>query len=633
MTDSLVEEAIVPRALDPSHFFVASEHALRFEHAVPDRCAWELFRGHLLDRGQTRQERDFTAWHVFLDDADDALLSVKYDAAERRLYVVRSLRVFGQEVFEESGVIDSRPAKKWQRELVGSVDLKLVPNVEWLQRFVELCLFRAVIGPSRLPITSLESPLPQFSLGQLFYLPGDEPVGPGDPLGLLRCLSSDHSTLERAKTLEFVLRAMTLRDIPALVSLFLSCWQAQPTWMDFLEQQRALFNHVALSPYTVFVENWLSFLMALAPHHFPIQDVLSYILRQLVRHLTAFDLTTFHNRGANYPDALFLDAALRCYLELLEAQPPGAISTLDRRALRQACLMRKQLEGLPVPRQPTSPGENLRVLPPPFAPVPEKELLDPQARAKRLFEGQPAEALLTPATRELLLASLADLDEPRELRELGMAVFLDRPFGVFKQPGEVDRTPLLSYEAFSRDIARRRLKELARWGLLSESRLGELTVQLENLPVAGIPAMELTGRPRPGVVALEDAVQAAADFVFLSTTRSSWDRLCDMDPLWRPEVTLLSASLAQCVLLIRTPRTRQSTSSPTPFLTAYDRQMQPRVEYYRVPATDNRYQELAGIEILHAELEEHRYDEQGCEVAPDRRPTWKPYLLRVVLSG
>jgi hypothetical protein len=521
MTDSLVEEAIVPRALDPAHFFVEREHALRFEHAVPERCAWELFRSHLLDRGQTRQERDFTSWHVFFDQADEPLLSVKFDAAASRLYVVRSLRVFGQEVFEESGVIDSRPAKKWQRELVGSVDLKLVPNAKWLLRLVELCLFRAVIGTSRLPITSLESPLPQFALGQLFYLPNNNRDAPGDLLGLLRCLSPDHSILERAKTLEFVLRALTRQDIPALVSSYLSCWQAQPGWQDFLGQQRALFHHVALSPYTVFVEYWLSFLMALAPHHFPIRDVLSYILRHLVRHLTAFDLTTFHNRGANYPDALFLDASLRCYLELLESRPASAIGRLDRRALRQAWLVRKQLEGSPVPLQPTSPGENLRVLPPPFAPVPEEELLDPQARTKRLFEGQPAEDLLTPATRELLVASLADLDDPRELRELGMAVFLDRPFGVFKQPGEVDRTTLFSHEAFSRRIALSRLETFCAWGLLAPERRTVLADNLEALPVRGIPVNELHCRDRPGVVSLADAVKVSPDFIAVRTTSSS----------------------------------------------------------------------------------------------------------------
>ena len=47
-----------------------------------------------------------------------------------------------------------------------------------------------------------------------------------------------------------------------------------------------------------------------------------------------------------------------------------------------------------------------------------------------------------------------------ELRELGTALYLDRPLGVYKEPAEVDRTPLLSYEAFSLTIAEARLRNL-----------------------------------------------------------------------------------------------------------------------------------------------------------------------------
>jgi len=55
---------------------------------------------------------------------------------------------------------------------------------------------------------------------------------------------------------------------------------------------------------------------------------------------------------------------------------------------------------------------------------------------------------------------MTDLQEPEELQELGTAVFLDRPLGALKHPGEPDCTPLLSYQAFSRFIARTRLRFL-----------------------------------------------------------------------------------------------------------------------------------------------------------------------------
>ena len=46
-----------------------------------------------------------------------------------------------------------------------------------------------------------------------------------------------------------------------------------------------------------------------------------WLLRQLGRHLTAYDLVTFHHRGANYPDALLLDDLLRRYLLRIERTP------------------------------------------------------------------------------------------------------------------------------------------------------------------------------------------------------------------------------------------------------------------------------------------------------------------------
>ena len=50
-------------------------------------------------------------------------------------------------------------------------------------------------------------------------------------------------------------------------------------------------------------------------------DFLGWLLRQIGRHLTAYDLVTFHHRGANYPDALVLDAVLKAYLARIEREP------------------------------------------------------------------------------------------------------------------------------------------------------------------------------------------------------------------------------------------------------------------------------------------------------------------------
>src|SRR5262249_6970238 len=139
---------------------------------------------------------------------------------------------------------------------------------------------------------------------------------------------------------------------------------------------------------------------------------------------------------------------------------------LLRRALRQAWLLRRRYEGHAVPHEPTSPGENLRVLPRPHVRVPDSQIANPAERTKRLYEDDPLDRYLGEQARLVLLQSLADLQQSEELRELGMATFLDRPFGVGKSPGEPDGTILLSYQAFSRTIARQRLDLLAASGFL-----------------------------------------------------------------------------------------------------------------------------------------------------------------------
>jgi hypothetical protein len=254
--------------------------------------------------------------------------------------------------------------------------------------------------------------------------------------------------------------------------------------------------------------------------------------------LTAFDLTLFHNFGANYPDALFLETLLAAWLKLAEARPElvlgsGRAFQLRRRALRQACLIRRHYEGHRVPDAPTSMGENARVLPEPFVRVPEEQILDKGKRQRELYSDKGTDEVIGPFGRRVLAQSLADLDDPIELRELGMAVFLDRPLGASLEPGEVDRTPLVSYEAFSRSIARRRTGELRAAGWIDDARRDALLLVLEKLTVSGLPVRELQLRERPGVVSIADAHKAAPDFVLLRSTRSSLLALLDDTDLTR----------------------------------------------------------------------------------------------------
>ncbi|MBL8794022.1 MAG: hypothetical protein JNM56_08955, partial [Planctomycetia bacterium] len=245
-----------------------------------------------------------------------------------------------------------------------------------------------------------------------------------------------------------------------------------------------------------------------------------------------------------YPDALLLDAALKALLDLAERRPDlflggsedDRAARLRRRGLRQGWLLRCRYQGHPVPESPTSPGENSRVLPAEFPHIADEEIAEPARRNKRLFADQAATPRWTDTGRAVLQRSIADLATPAELQELGTALFLDRPLGVFKRPTEPDRTPLLSYVAFSRTVAEQRLQELRNLEALDEAAWQAARQRLAELSVPGLPLQLTPGPARPGVPSLRDAFQTAHDFVLLFTTaRSSatfW-KLFDVEELGR----------------------------------------------------------------------------------------------------
>ncbi len=471
----------------PAHFYVGPGLTLEWEYVAAEEISWEIFRGRLLDPAHTRERRTFEAWNVYQIDPDGRssgrggakrgappqeggvtpplLLSLKWDAAAGRLYVVRGIDSYVWEGYDSGGgVILSRERRKWVRELVGAVDVADFPDAADLHDELICLLFHAVVGSSRLPLTSVEAPLPAFSFGQLLYCHGIGGAGDGpvrsrealaDAIGAANALNS----LERVKLLEAFLHAHPLEEMPAAAVRFA---KAPLTPNDLCGLLRDLFNHASLSPYTGPGEKTVALLDALERHgSLPagaVVDILGWLLRHLGRHLTAYDLATFHHRGANYPDALVLDAALIAYLSRVEREPSLFLGgdgqqRLRRRALRQAWLIRRRYEGWPVPDLPTSPGENNRVLPPSHPRVPEEQILQPSRRTRRLYADDPLSTHLGPRAAEALRTSAADLEHAEELRELGMALFLDRPFGSGKAPGEPDGTLLLASEAYSPSVA------------------------------------------------------------------------------------------------------------------------------------------------------------------------------------
>src|SRR4051812_28978839 len=158
----------------PCHFFTGPNLRLEGEHDTDEESVWEVFQGRLLDPAHTRQRRTFEAWNVYqLTDAGrsgEPLLSLKWDHDANQIHVVRGLDSYVHEGYDSgAGVFLSRERRKWVRELVGTVELGRMRDLEELRDELICLLFNAVVGTSRLPLAPVETPLPAFSFGELFY--------------------------------------------------------------------------------------------------------------------------------------------------------------------------------------------------------------------------------------------------------------------------------------------------------------------------------------------------------------------------------------------------------------------------------------------------------------------------------
>lgn len=551
--------SLLTRLLQPAHFVVAAPLRFQWQSDVAQTIPWELHHGRLLDVSQTRRQETFRSWTMtsVVDGvaATEPTIALHWQASERVVHVVRGLLCHVQDAYDAGGnVILTRDAARWTRELVATVRLDDFTDLGSLADELMGCLWLAVIGTSRLPLTSLEAPLPDFVLGRLTYVyrgPDASPEAMCDWRELLVKAPWDRmSRREQAKTLEFALRGMA----PGTAHELASAFSARADGPHMRRLLKLVFNEVSLSPYTGFVDAALAFAASLVQQGgwsaADEVDFLGWLLRQIGRHLTAYDLVVFHHRGANYPDALLLDAVLTRYLTVIDEVPElfmgdSPHARLRRRALRQACLLRRGYQGHPVPDAPTSPGENTRVLPPPFTRVPDEQILNPGKRVRRLFKGVPLAGRLSDVAGHVLALSLGDLGHAAELAELGTAVFIDRPFGLGKAATAPDQTLLIAHEAFSAAIAQRRIGELR--VLVEELKIepspwdAGLTERLQERPPASGLALELLGDLGRPVASLADARRVSGDFVLTRTlglrtgalSTGSFFDVFDWRPVWQ----------------------------------------------------------------------------------------------------
>jgi hypothetical protein len=178
----------------------------------------------------------------------------------------------------------------------------------------------------------------------------------------------------------------------------------------------------------------------------------------------------------------------------------------------------------------------------------------------------------------VLAEAVRDLGQPEDLRELGLAVLIDRPLGVFKSPAEPDRTLLLSHGAFSRSVAEGRLAQLAgRLNLLAPAEHAAWrqalvdSLQLTGLPLSAVQCEE--GR----IVSLADARRAAGDFLLLRTTRQAVSDFLDQYDVsalaGRFRLDFLTAQRRAVIVPAPCP-----SGAATRILAVYDAQMRPRLE-------------------------------------------------------
>jgi hypothetical protein len=541
--DSPSIETLIGRALAPGHFYVAPGHCLLFPAPQEETIRWEVFRGQLLDARHTRAQETFRTFHVQLAGdaaAPEPLLSLRVSPFSSQgaceLHVTRWLHCRVWEAVDENGAIASQERERWIEELVGTIQLSETQAAHDQDKEIEQLLLHAFVGLSRLPLHSIEAPLPIFSLGRASYfasLPaGESPVT--NPLDLLATAAGQSPMLEAefSRRLEFFLRTATSVELEsgarAMARKLADAELSQP---EFLKLLRRVFNDTSLTPFTEFVDNAIRFVGLIFESGLlsagAFADLLLGLVRQTVYHLTAYDLGTFHHQGANYPDALFLDALLRWTLPLLVTHPKllsdgdnesDILSAQDRRRRRALLLgwwMHRLLDGLPVPDFPTSPGENRRILPAPHGIVPEEQFTHPTRRNRRLFEGQ---GIDWEQHKPVLEVALAEIGSHAFLLELGTALYLDRSLGSSRPAATLDLTPLLSYRLFSRNVARSRLGQIGRLecSLTHRADWPETLEALEKMPVQGIPVPPPAGPGRN--IRLQDCWRSADDYLILAAT-------------------------------------------------------------------------------------------------------------------
>ena len=93
------------------------------------------------------------------------------DLHAQQIHVTRGLLAHVWEGYDAGGgAIESRETMRWPGELVGTITLAEFADSANLHDELICLIWQAIVGTSRLPLTSVEAPLPGFAFGQLHYV-------------------------------------------------------------------------------------------------------------------------------------------------------------------------------------------------------------------------------------------------------------------------------------------------------------------------------------------------------------------------------------------------------------------------------------------------------------------------------
>ena len=251
-------------------------------------------------------------------DTPDPVLTIRLQPST--LHVTRWLHLRIWEAFDDNGTIGSRETERWVEELVGTGCARRIPRCRCIDEgspaarfsrfhWTEPAAFSICPAAASRVLTWRNRLLPSFQESEACV---SNPCRMFDQL-----FNPTHAPARTNETARAFLRTASTAELQAEAGIAWGRAQENKpprTRAKPLAPVALMFNETSLTPYTI---RRKTLLFARLLHerrsltHAAYIGFLLSLVRQTVFHLTAYDLIAFHHQGANYPDALLLDALLR----------------------------------------------------------------------------------------------------------------------------------------------------------------------------------------------------------------------------------------------------------------------------------------------------------------------------------